>query len=66
MEMHTTLHNEVGTIQALIASVSAGGLYKDTKGKKKKKKDVLRYVLCSVSILITLEVIKAESRSLER
>lgn len=63
--MHTTLHNEVGTIQALIASVSAGGLYKDTKGKKKKK-DVLRYVLCSVSILITLEVIKAESRSLER
>lgn len=63
--MHTTLHNEVGTIQALIASVSAEGLYKDTKGKKKKK-DVLRYVLCSVSILITLEVIKAESRSLER
>lgn len=36
--MHTTLHNEVGTIQALIASVSAGGLYKDTKGKKKKKR----------------------------
>lgn len=41
MEMHATLYNEVGIIQATIASVSSGGLYKDTKEKKKKNSGML-------------------------